>query len=156
MNDDQADAVIAAVLELAVRLRDEVGPGVTQAAGDVLAAAGGDPVAALTVAAALIRVDAPIDAWWRAGTAPGRVDVEPLIRDLRLAPCGTHAAFNRHKSRGEDIDMACRIGERTYDRNRKRARTSGQRGDNPPRPVDKTESSRSSGEVMSEREKGAA
>lgn len=38
----------------------------------------------------------------------------------RLAPCGTHAAFNRHKERGERIDGPCLEAEREYQRLRKR------------------------------------
>jgi hypothetical protein len=31
-----------------------------------------------------------------------------------IQPCGTHAAFNRHKKRGEPIDDNCRQAEREY------------------------------------------
>lgn len=31
-----------------------------------------------------------------------------------MSPCGTHAAFNRHRKRGETPDDACVIGERRY------------------------------------------
>jgi hypothetical protein len=33
-----------------------------------------------------------------------------------LLPCGTYAAFNRHKSRGETPCDACREAKREYDR----------------------------------------
>jgi hypothetical protein len=39
-----------------------------------------------------------------------------------LQPCGTHAAFVRHTKRQEPVDEACRIAERTYQRNRVRSR----------------------------------
>ena len=39
-----------------------------------------------------------------------------------LQPCGTHAAFNRHRAKGEPICEACRIAERTYQRTRARDR----------------------------------
>jgi hypothetical protein len=35
-------------------------------------------------------------------------------------PCGTHAAFARHKARGEDPCAECVIGERAYQRGRGR------------------------------------
>jgi hypothetical protein len=35
-----------------------------------------------------------------------------------LQPCGTHAAYTRHRSRGEEPCEACVIGERLYQRNR--------------------------------------
>jgi hypothetical protein len=39
-----------------------------------------------------------------------------LVRPTRrvLKPCGTHAAFNRHKQRGEPIDPTCDAAERRY------------------------------------------
>lgn len=36
--------------------------------------------------------------------------------------CGTHAAFNRHKSIGETPCAACVVGERTFQRERARRR----------------------------------
>lgn len=42
------------------------------------------------------------------------------LRTLR--PCGTHAAYWRHKARGEQIDPRCRHAERAYQRDRKRER----------------------------------
>lgn len=112
MNDDQADAVLVAVLELAVRVRDETGPRVADAARDVLKAAGGDVVAALTVAAALVAVERPLDMWWQ----------EPLREGRPLAPCGTSSAYKRHKKYGEEPDNACRLAYRTAERDRRRAR----------------------------------
>lgn len=67
MTDDDATEVVKQVLDLAMKLRDEGPLTIAHAARGVIAAAGGDPVAALTVAAALIRVDAPVDRWWQEG-----------------------------------------------------------------------------------------
>lgn len=103
LGDARASVVIEGVLDLAVRLRDETGPGLVEAAERVLAAAGGDPVAALCVAAALVRVDEPVDCWW----APVGPD--------GLAVCGTPAAFARHVDRGEPVDEACREAHRRSD-----------------------------------------
>lgn len=38
----------------------------------------------------------------------------PRVPLDQLKPCGTHAAYNRHKARGEQIDDVCRSAERTY------------------------------------------
>lgn len=38
----------------------------------------------------------------------------------RLRPCGTHAAYTRHKNNNEPIDPWCLHAERAYQRNRKR------------------------------------
>jgi hypothetical protein len=37
-----------------------------------------------------------------------------------LRPCGTHAAFVRHKANGEPVDEDCALAERLYQRERKR------------------------------------
>lgn len=39
-----------------------------------------------------------------------------------VAPCGTHAAFQRHRSRREPIDQECRDAEREYRRQESRER----------------------------------
>lgn len=44
------------------------------------------------------------------------------------APCGTRAAFDRHRRRGEDIDAACIDAERVYQAARWRRRSSTRRG----------------------------
>ena len=40
-------------------------------------------------------------------------------RLVKLKPCGTHAAYWRHKNRGEPIDPHCLNAERDYQRVRK-------------------------------------
>ena len=126
MNDDQAGRVMEAVLNLAVVVRDEGADSVVHAAREILHAAGGDAIAALTVAAALIHVDIPVDTWWEPLTQPEQpvlpihiAEQPPEPKPPRpLSPCGTHAAFNRHKLRKESIDDACIIAERAYQRAR--------------------------------------
>lgn len=103
LGDARASVAIEGVLDLAVRLRDETGAGIVAAAQRVLDACGGDPVAALCVAAALVRVDEPVDTWW----APVGPD--------GFAVCGTPAAFARHVDRGEPVDEACREAHRRSD-----------------------------------------
>lgn len=46
--------------------------------------------------------------------------VPPRSRGVKLKPCGTHAAYWRHKTRGERIDDRCLDAERAYQRDRKR------------------------------------
>ena len=59
------DAAAAAIVELSVAVRD-LGPDDTQRlAAQALAALGQDAVAALIIAAALIRIDQPMDLWWQ-------------------------------------------------------------------------------------------
>lgn len=51
------------------------------------------------------------------------VDAPPpkVVREPgKLMPCGTHAAHQRHKMRGEPIDPDCLMAERKYQRERKR------------------------------------
>jgi hypothetical protein len=46
---------------------------------------------------------------------------------LELRPCGTHAAYERHRINREPIDDACRRAEREYDTGKKRAARARQR-----------------------------
>lgn len=63
--DRTATELIDSVLELAIAVRD-LGPDDTRlAAAAVLDAAGGDPIAAVCIAAALVPVDQPVDRWWQ-------------------------------------------------------------------------------------------
>lgn len=59
ISDEQAEVLIGQVLNLAVVIRDE-GPDAVIAALRPIR----DPWAALAVAAALVHVDEPVDAWW--------------------------------------------------------------------------------------------
>lgn len=64
-SEKQLDAAAAAVVDLAVAVRD-LGPHDTaHIAREALAALNGDAVAALIIAAAMIRDDQPIDRWWQ-------------------------------------------------------------------------------------------
>lgn len=109
MNDQQADVALTAVMELAITLRDEGPTDVRKAAGRVLAACGRDPIAAVCVAAALVPVDRPVDAWWARG-------LDGVGAPENLPQCGTHAAFNRHRARGEKPDIDCVEAERIFQR----------------------------------------
>lgn len=37
-------------------------------------------------------------------------------KESREAPCGTTAAYRRHRRRGEPVDVLCRLAKRRYDR----------------------------------------
>lgn len=52
---------------------------------------------------------------------PVAAQTEPGPGDQWTRPCGTHAAYNRHKLRGEHPCPACFEAERAYRRERKRA-----------------------------------
>lgn len=136
MNDQQATATLHAAIDLACALRDDGPREIATAARAVLDAAGGDPLAAVSVAAALIPVDYPIDPWWARGLngliSPGqqelpiRVGVEPVLprrRGPAPQPCGTPAAAERHRRNSEDLCDPCRWADRRrnqdrYDRKR--------------------------------------
>lgn len=49
-------------------------------------------------------------------------EAEPAPTGRVLRPCGTHAAYVRHKARGEAVCDACLDAERTYQADRSRAR----------------------------------
>jgi predicted hydrolase (HD superfamily) len=65
MTDETAEQVLRAVMDLAVKVRDEGPKAVDKAAYKVFIAAGGDCTAALIIAAALIDTEARVDAWWQ-------------------------------------------------------------------------------------------
>jgi hypothetical protein len=120
VNDEQANVAVIAALELAVSVRDDGPAYIAQAARRVVEACGGDPVAALTVLAALVKVDEPVDAWWQRGLdGVGQRDAPGLVG---LAPHGTHAAFNRHRAHDETPCRECADGERAYQAERARRR----------------------------------
>lgn len=68
------------------------------------------------------------EARWYAPEAPPPGKRSPVkyspnpAAEQRLKPCGTHAAFRRHKNRGEEVDEACEAAGKAYDRNRPRRR----------------------------------
>jgi hypothetical protein len=45
-----------------------------------------------------------------------------ILRERPLRPCGTHAAWERHKRRGEEPCLPCAEAERAYQRARSRDR----------------------------------
>lgn len=77
-------------------------------------------------------VDAPLRPQRQPAARPGspaQPAEAPAVppRDVQLVPCGTHAAFARHKKRGEAPCLACVVGERTYQRERAQRRRAQQR-----------------------------
>lgn len=51
-----------------------------------------------------------------------RVWLDEINEQPELAPCGTHAAFTRHKEHDEPVDVVCVRGEKKYQAGR-RSRT---------------------------------
>lgn len=73
--------------------------------------------------AALVPTDKPVSELleWLHGPHDEQIDLHVPGWDPRLLkPCGTHAAYERHRKRGEFIDDKCREGERAYQRSRRR------------------------------------
>lgn len=131
MNDQQASSVIEALLHLAVSVRDDGPVDVADAAREVLAAADADPVAALAIAAALIRVDEPVDTWWTRGLAgvghaspPDLERPEPTPRkDPTPDPrCGTRPGYLAHTRRGENPCRPCITANSDYQSERYQSR----------------------------------
>jgi DNA-binding NarL/FixJ family response regulator len=88
--DKRAAAILTAMLAAAVTIRDEGPDAVQESLRAVLDTAGGDPLAALAIAAALIPVDQPVDRWWQTlrsvpitpDTKPPNVD--PIAVERRI------------------------------------------------------------------------
>lgn len=114
MNDAQAERVLLAVQELAITVRDEGPEAVDAAARAVLKAAGDDPIAALIVAAATVPIDEPVDPWWQDGL--------PTIGPRQLRPCGTMAAYARHRANGEQPCAPCRAAHAAEKREARHAK----------------------------------
>lgn len=122
MNDAQAERVLLAAQALALSVRDDGLDGIHAAAQEVLNQAGGDPVAALVVTAALIDIDKPTSAWWQEGLAGvrGSVDlphltiVSPIKRRARTAQHGTRGGFMAHRRNNEGACDPCRQAESAY------------------------------------------
>lgn len=108
VNDQQAADCLEAVIDLALSIRDDGPAEVRQAAQLALDAAGGDPIAALAVAAALVHIDESVDPWWQAGlegvgvrhgTVSGyRAHRKAGERPIECQPCkAAHAAEVRER-----------------------------------------------------------
>jgi len=111
-----AERLIPVATDLVIRVHDEG----RDSAGQLLSSlTDTDRWALLIVLAAMVPPDAPVGdllawvTWNEHGHPPGRP-----ARTLR--PCGTHAAFVRHKARGEPPCAACIHAERAYQRARPR------------------------------------
>lgn len=105
--DDRVHDAIPGAMRLVMAVHDYDLP----AAWDLLTDA---DLPALAVAlAAMVNPDArpsQLLGWTRCPATPAR----------QLMPCGTHAAYVRHKKRGEEADPRCLHAEREYQRDRKR------------------------------------
>lgn len=79
-----------------------------------------DLPAVVVLLAAMVDEDRPTSHLlaWTDRLADARLRPGPLPQ----SPCGSHAAFNRHRSRGEQPCASCWEAERTYQRIRARQR----------------------------------
>lgn len=73
-----------------------------------------DEVAARELEAEARRLEAEVAAADKARQAAVEREAAARVRELKLRPCGTHAAFTRHKDRGEPVDELCADAERDY------------------------------------------
>jgi hypothetical protein len=109
-----AERLVPIATELVARVHDEG----RESAGQLLASLSDLERHALPVVLAAM---VPLE-----GGVADLLDWVPLpdnarpLRGRALQPCGTHAAFVRHKLRGEPVDEVCREGERRFQRARKR------------------------------------
>jgi len=134
---DLAARMVQAACDLAILVREEnrdaVGRFLTTLTGQEIP----EPIRALIVVqAGMIPIDdmsaADMLAWvqWDEHGRPleGPVREMPVKGRYRpldeLQPCGTYAAYARHKDRGELVDDDCREAARRYWAQRKRQRTS--------------------------------
>jgi hypothetical protein len=126
---DLAERLLPTALDLVMRVHDDG----RQAVAELLAQiAPGELPALLVVLAALVPVDQGIadllawvtfDEYGRPLTGVTPALPRTTARGRRLKPCGTHAAYNRHRKLGEDPCRACETAERIYQRNRDRTKT---------------------------------
>jgi hypothetical protein len=111
ISDQHAGDLLQRVMELAIAVRDLDGDDVARIAHDIVADAG-DPVIALTVAAALIRIDRPVDTWWqRLQEAPlsaehGRELLYGVSTDVNCATPSTQA-IGAHFAADQELCAAC-------------------------------------------------
>jgi hypothetical protein len=121
---DLAERMVPVACDLACLVRDQD----REAVGRFLSRLTGPEIRALLVVmAGMMPVDSMSDAdmlRWVRWDETGR----PL--DRPLAPCGTYAAFRRHKQRQELVDDECERAAREYwaERNRMRAKAAPKEG----------------------------
>jgi hypothetical protein len=105
--DERAERLVNIGLDVAVRIRDENPDDVARTLDGLDATELRDMVVLLGAAIDVGVSHSVLYGWWTGRT-----------RELR--PCGTHAAAQRHRTRGEPLCGECRDAEREYDRVRKR------------------------------------
>lgn len=119
--DARAEQLLRLGLDLAVRLRDE-DPAAARRALDGLDR--GDLLDLATLLAACVDITRPVsDVIWWTDQPPARL---PTTRRTPQ-PCGTPAAYRRHRVHGEQPDLACESAYRRYEVARKRQARSDRR-----------------------------
>jgi hypothetical protein len=108
---DNDDALLALGLQIAARLRDEDRADVRDTLNKLRESALRDLVICL---AACVDVDQPPSALlaWAGGKVPKPARMRKPSNGTQLRPCGTDAAYYRHRRRGEDPCAACKEGMR--------------------------------------------
>ncbi len=108
---DNDDALLALGLQIAARLRDEDRADVRDSLNQLRESALRDLVICL---AACVDVDQPPSVLlaWAGGTVPKPTRMRKPSNGTELRPCGTVAAYYRHRRRGEDPCPVCKEGMR--------------------------------------------
>lgn len=109
-DDQRAERLLRIAMDVAVRIREEPPEAVAREFGGLDYQELRDLA---LLAAACIPIDRPVSGvvWW--------TDLDRVPKALRhRQPCGTHAAYNRHKARSEPVDLACEVAERKYNADR--------------------------------------
>lgn len=105
-NDERAEYLLSQALLLA----DDIRTDLAAAHRTVRYMDRVDLEALVCVLAACVPVDQPVStlAWWRLHPVPATAELE------RLKPCGTRAAYNRHRDHGEEPCDRCTAANTAY------------------------------------------
>lgn len=120
-NDDRAEELLGVALALA----DDIRTDTAAAHRTVRYMDRADLEALACVLAACVPVDLPMSklAWWRLHVVPRR----PMDPEL-LKPCGTRAAYVRHREHGEEPCGPCKTANSEYFADRYQAKRQQRKG----------------------------
>ena len=113
-DDQRAERLLRIALDVAVRIREEPPDAVVREFDGLDRGELRD----LALASACIDVSRPVSdvVWWSDLDQVPRHRIGPN----QLAPCGTRAAYRRHRARGEPVDVACEVAYLGEEAERKR------------------------------------
>lgn len=108
--DQRAERLLRIGLDMAVRIREEPPDAVARTMHGLDQ---GELRDLALLMAACVDVGRPVRevVWW---TELDRMPPRPR----HIQPCGTHAAYNRHRAKGEPVDLACEVAERQHNAER--------------------------------------